>query len=393
MELKRYFKYIISLLAVGDPYNLIKEISFDNLSLRNNVFDNEIHVKSAINWLLAAQNSQNDGGVSASYSLYGGWQPSYSETTGYIISTLFNYYHLNKKQEFLNKIIRMANWELSKQLEEGAFPGGAVGDKEFPIVFNTGQVLFGIVRTFQETNDIKYKESAIKAADWLVKVQDLSGCWSKFTYLGQVHTYNTRVAWSLLRVYDLTKNSKYKQAAIRNINWALGRQTQSGWYSDNSFKIGQEPLLHTIAYSIRGILEAGINLNNKDFINSIRKPSDILLTKIRKDGSLAGSFDVKWNSSVKWSCLTGNSQMSIIWSRLYRITGDEKYLLAAKKVNRYMKSTQNLNSKNKGIKGGIKGAFPIYGWYAPFNFINWAAKFYIDSLMLEDDLILGDNLS
>ena len=69
------------------------------------------------------------------------------------------------------------------------------------------------------------------------------------------------------------------------------------------------------------------------------------------------------------------------------------YLDAAKKANSYMKSAQDIKSLNKGINGGIKGAFPIYGWYAPFCYPNWAAKFFIDSLMLEDDKKVEDKLS
>ena len=48
-----------------------------------------------------------------------------------------------------------------------------------------------------------------------------------------------------------------------------------------------------------------------------------------------------------------------------------------------MKKMQNLASLNKAIRGGIPGAFPIYGWYAPFCFINWGAKFFVDALVLE----------
>ena len=44
---------------------------------------------------------------------------------------------------------------------------------------------------------------------------------------------------------------------------------------------------------------------------------------------------------------------------------------------------QNLTSSNNGIRGGIQGAFPIYGWYAPFCIINWATKFFVDALLLE----------
>ena len=74
-------------------------------------------------------------------------------------------------------------------------------------------------------------------------------------------------------------------------------------------------------------------------------------------------------------------------------TKNEKFFNATKKINAYMKTTQNLKTSNKGIKGGIPGAFPIYGWYSPFTFPNWAAKFFIDSLMLEDNPNLANELS
>ena len=78
---------------------------------------------------------------------------------------------------------------------------------------------------------------------------------------------------------------------------------------------------------------------------------------------------------------------------LSNLTKDKKYIYAAKKINRYMKSTQNIKSQNSKTKGAIKGAFPIYGWYAPFCYPNWAAKFFIDSLMLEDDKEIAGKLS
>ena len=151
--------------------------------------------------------------------------------------------------------------------------------------------------------------------------------------------------------------------------------------------------LDCLAYSIRGVLEAGIYLKNKRYIDAAKKSADMLLKKQRKDGSLPGSFDENWNSSVSWSCLTGNSQTSIIWLKLYSITKEKKYFIAAKKINNFMKSTQNIRTNNIIIKGGIKGAYPIYGWYAPFCYPNWASKFFIDSLMLEDDKEIADKLS
>ena len=57
-----------------------------------------------------------------------------------------------------------------------------------------------------------------------------------------------------------------------------------------------------------------------------------------------------------------------------------------------MESIQDIKTGNIGMRGGIKGAYPIYGWYAPFCYPNWAAKFFIDALMLEEDLRIGDKL-
>jgi len=202
----------------------------------------------------------------------------------------------------------------------------------------------------------------------------------------------TRTAWSLLYAHKISRNSSYKKAAEKNIKWSITQQLENGWLQNNGFYPTQEPLTHTIAYSIRGILEAAIYLRKKKFMEAAIKAATPLMHAQRSNGSLPGSFDKNWESSAKWSCLTGNSQMSIIWQKLFMITKDKKFIDATKRSNAYMKSVQNLTSSNSGIKGGIAGAFPIYGWYAPFCFINWAVKFFIDALMLEDNPKLAGKL-
>src|SRR3989344_1532460 len=177
MPVKGYVNYLVSLPFKGSPLHLIKESSKDLMCLRNPVLDNSAHIKAAVEWLLEAQKANNDGGVAALYSLLEGWHPSYSETTGYIIPTMLNYYEKAEDSRIMESAVKMADWELSKQMSNGAFPGGAMEGREFPIVFNTGQVIFGMVRIFQKTGHLKYKNAAIRAADWLVSVQNKNGCW------------------------------------------------------------------------------------------------------------------------------------------------------------------------------------------------------------------------
>jgi hypothetical protein len=386
----RYLRYALKGLHPRNFYYIASVSLGDFIKKRHPAFSNEVHLKAAMEWLALAQKQNKDGGVSALYSLFDGWSASYVETTGYIIPTFFNYAGISKNSAYSSMAIEMAEFELKSQLPSGAFPGGGTTE---PRVFNTGQVIFGMCRAYEETKNKKYKESAERAADWLVSIMDKDGCWRKHVYLGNHHTYNTRTAWSLLRTYEITKKISYKRAAIKNFEWAMTQQLENGWFRNNGFYEGQEPLLHTIAYSIRGLLEGGIFLKRKSYIEAAKKASDALLRAERRDGLLAGTFNSKWKSSVKWSCLTGNCQMSIIWQKLYLLTKDRELLAAAKRINRYMKTTQNLASRCVGIKGGIQGAFPIYGWYAPFSFPNWAAKFFADSLMLEDNASLANKLS
>jgi len=36
-----------------------------------------------------------------------------------------------------------------------------------------------------------------------------------------------------------------------------------------------------------------------------------------------------------------------------------------------------------GTRGAVKGSFPVSGGYAPHQYLNWAAKFFIDANLLE----------
>jgi hypothetical protein len=102
---------------------------------------------------------------------------------------------------------------------------------------------------------------------------------------------------------------------------------------------------------------------------------------------MAGDFDEKWKATGKYSCLTGNAQIAGVWLKLFETTKDVRFLNSALKLNDYTKSTQNLSSVHGGIRGGVKGSQPLNGKYTPFIFPNWAAKFFADTLMLEERLM------
>lgn len=378
-------------------------LSFDLLNLylnlpRKTAQTSMEHLRAAVSWISKAQDSSNDGGVARSYCLIynpffgkSGWIHSYPETTGYIIPSFFEYASLAKDKSVFRRALRMADWECDVQMKSGAVMGGTIDETPSPAIFNTGQVIFGWVSAFKETGRKKYMESAIMAGDYLLKEQDRDGAWrknlSKFASSRmETYVYNTRTAWGLLELSDASGQERFREGAVKNIEFALTQQKDNGWFSNNCLYKPAEPLLHTIAYAIRGVLESGLMLKETRYVQAATKAADALITKIRPDGSLAGRFDEFWEPTVEWSCLTGDAQMGIIWGRLYQTTGDKKYLDAHRKVNGFLKKVQIMDTGNPDLHGGIAGSFPINGKYGRYEILNWAVKFFMDSLMIEESI-------
>lgn len=351
--------------------------------------DSRAHLDTAIAWLKHAQDVTGNGGVAQTFLVKSRrWAPSYPETTGYIIPTFYRYAALAGDDDARQRARRMADWEIDIQHPTGGVLAGALGDSDQPTVFNTGQVIFGWVRAFEEEQDERYRTAAVRAADWLIAIMDDDGCWRQFgsPMTGkQINTYNTRTAWSLARVFDITGERRYLDAAVKNAEWALTQRNAVGWLAQNCLQDNAQPFTHTIAYAMRGLLEIGAAANREDLIQAARVIGDAMIANLPANGFLPGRFNERWQPTVKWSCLTGDCQLGINWGRLYQITGEEKYREATSRVLDFVKRTQKLNA-DENERGGIKGSHPINGGYHPWQYPNWATKFYADALMIESSL-------
>ncbi len=110
----------------------------------------EHHLREAEAWLCRAQDASTDGGVSYGYSLRGGWRPSYPETSGYIATTFFRLAR-ERDPSYLERAQRILRWLVSIQNADGSFCNPRYGRDG--IVFDTGQVLFGLVRGYEVSGD------------------------------------------------------------------------------------------------------------------------------------------------------------------------------------------------------------------------------------------------
>ena len=349
--------------------------------------EHEVHLQGAIDWLCRAQDvrdGQSDaGGVSAGWSFEDGWLPGYPETTGYIIETFLAAAEILKRPELIERAIRMIDWELSIQLADGAFPGhfGEAGSQ--PVIFNTGQIMHGMVAGYTQLGRDDCLQAAVQAGHWLAQQQDDDGCWRKFEHNAVPHVYNTRATWALLATGLLAGDELLVAGARRNLDWALTQQTANGWFACNAFTPERSPFTHTIAYAIRGFLESGVLLGEQRYLLAAVTAARAMANAQRQDGSLAGTYKDGWVADASYCCLTGLAQMSLNWIRVAQVTGEDSFRLSAKAGIDYLKTTQKLSSHNAAVRGGIAGSSPIWGDYSRFEYPNWAAKFFADALLMD----------
>lgn len=351
-------------------------------------------------WIVRAQDATPDDGISRGYSvLYSpyfrsrGWQPSYPETTGYLIPTLFEAARELQRDDLAARARRAADWEIAIQLPSGAVQGGVIGEGRSPAIFNTGQVMFGWLAALEITGEPRYADALRRAGAYLVSAMDEQGQFQKgeSDFARKDATlYNARVTWALAEAGQALAEPAFTEAAGRHLRMVASRQTANGWFPDCCLTDPQRPLLHTIAYTIRGLVEGGRVLGDRQVLDAGIRAAAALLPLVRRDGWLPGRFAADWSPAVEWSCLTGEVQMANNWMRLHLITGESRWLEPVPRVLEFVKRTQNRTSPDPGLRGGIKGSAPMSGDYGRHEILNWATKYFADALMRHTQVTRGE---
>jgi len=351
------------------------------------------HAQTALNWIEQATKVSNDGGISKGFDLLRGrWAPSYPETTGYTIPTLLNASNAYQNPRWKELAFALAEHELKNSTDEGGVVHWKSKKGAVPIVFDTGQVIFGWLAAYQSNSDNRFLQAAQRAGDWLTSIQAPDGSWKSNQHLGITKVIDTRVAWSLLELFAITSEKSYRDAAERNLFWAIEQQDETGWFHQCAFRPQDAPYTHTLAYTAEGLLECGLVLNDSHLITSTRKTADALKAIQRPDGSLAGTYGSKWSHPSRWSCLTGNCQMARLWLKIYQTTKEPSYLEAGERAIQYVASIQDIHTPNTNLRGAIPGSQPLWGEYERFKLPNWAAKFFVDAVLQLSEVEHGKKL-
>ena len=344
---------------------------------------------AGVRWLLRSIEACGGQGSAVYYSRCfrprGGWAPPYPETTGYIIETLFDAAGFFGEPHYAEVARRQADWIVGLQNPDGSLPGGVVvnGRKAGPSVFNTGQMILGLVAAYDQTHDEKYLETAQRAGRWLAELVDPAAkIWTAHSYVpGYSPAYYTRVCWPMLEAWARTRDDSIKSAAETVLDTILSWQQPNGAVKNWGFTADAPAFTHTIAYTMRGFLESGrlLGSDGARFERAALAMADPLRRSLELRGRLPGSLDLDLNGRYWFVCLTGNCQLALNWTILNERVGDLRYLSAALKAYQYVLDRQRQSGLDRNTHGAIAGSSPVWGRYLTMRYPNWAVKFFVDA--------------
>lgn len=375
-----------------------------HLEQRINIPTKHDALRAAIDWLCNAQDNNRDGGISRGFSLVydpkfnkTGWQPSYPETSGYIIPTLLRAAQFLKEPNLIERTKKIAAWEISIMTSEGGIPGGNIGKDPKPAVFDTGQVIRGFIALFEETKDTLYLDAATRAANWVLK--------NEFSNTGQWLAHNADSVNPTTTVYNiyaivpivylgqLTHNTLFIDLGKRVAEFTLKQQNAVGWFKYCDFEDRTDALLHTLGYTIDGLWDIGILLNEERYLTAARLSVDNLLRHLDSKGLPKGRFNNIWQTTVDTYCLTGIAQIAITAIKIRSRYSDPSYTEFIERSIAFLMSKQNMTDPSFGGLGALWGSWPINGDYQPYQALNWAVKYLTDLLLMHQQTSSTASLS
>jgi formyl transferase-like protein/prenyltransferase/squalene oxidase-like repeat protein len=354
------------------------------------------HLLAAANWLKRAQDATPDGGFVGRYNLRSGWSSSYPETTGYIVPTLLRLADALGDDEYLKRAERAIDFLLSVQLPSGAFPGAEIAENSSnPSPFNTGQIMNGLQAWAKRTGDERCHTALFRAGRWLCEVQDPSGAWLKYYYQELATTYSAHLTCWLAEAGDFLADEPMLEASRKHLAWCLRHyDAQRSWFNLCGFSsqdhVANRSVTHTIAYTIWGVLRTAEVVKSAEGKAAAASAAYAAMRRLELSKRLPGILDHNWKPLAKFTCLTGNVQMALIWMHMYAEHGDPRLLNAALKSIDMVKAAQAMDAPNPGVQGGIAGSQPVWGDYISHAFPNWAAKYFVDALLAKEKALASD---
>ncbi|MBK8338998.1 MAG: hypothetical protein IPK99_02840 [Flavobacteriales bacterium] len=287
-----------------------------------------------------------------------------------------------------------------QQLPNGAFTGGHRNLRNYgkPSIFNTGQIVLGLADLLEhvradtaywkwsEAQLTKLSTSVSAAGNFLADQVATDGSYDPtHSYQNKVRTYYARATYGMMRAGQVTSDDRLLQQAKRHFDHVLSQQRADGWITGWGFD-EDLAVLHTIAYTLRGLVEAGHGLNDARYFQAVRRSLDLLASFDRARFAYPELIPSHFRSDMSFLnelCITGMSQLSIVIMKLPEPYRGNEHGAWAQRMVAATKRFQFRGFREPLMNGVLPASYPLRGTYQPGDLIEWGTKFFMDTLLIE----------
>ena len=357
------------------------------------------NINAAVKWLSESDIRNKDkqkpsfGGINNAYI----WKDKtyqwvYNEITGYAVNAFLTMYKCLSDEKYLHYSKNAADYLISQQEKKtNAFEHGAVSHSlTFPDLktvrnyfsFDNAIILHGLVNLYKITNEKKYLDSCIGIGNWLLKMQKDEGpFYSYYDAESKVvnHEYDefwfdngslhVKNAIGLMSLNQLSDDKKYYTAGLKVCSWGNRLLDKDGIFWVNQRK--KFVFTHAHCYATEGYLYAYYLSKKPEYLKIAKKAAKALIALQNQDGSLFRSYKNKitmkrnnesirlsvsrWRRERKypWKTIDATAQAARIWTLLYKLYNEEKFLDAAKKAIDFITKNQVLDTSDQNMFGGF----------------------------------------
>lgn len=329
-------------------------------------------LKRNLKWIIKSFSINNNLGSSSHSNIIGKFSPPYLETTGYLLPTLLSaakYFDDNQYEELA---FRQISFFQAYKNQDGSFYQKVNNSK--PLVFDTSQILLGLCSIYNNKKSKELEKLIKDANQWLTNNLDDEGHFINYNYtLKTCPGYYARVFWAMLSANEIaTVDNKSKVIAgiEKIVSSSLSNYSFNNWGFENEKYV----LTHNIAYTLRGLYECALLLNDSHMYQLVNNTITTIDNIINSNGKLCGAYDDNWKADCSYICSTGNAQIAYLLSKV----NIEKYQDAIVLLIKPILKAQ----KKFGInQGAVPSSIPIWGKYQRWRYTNWTQKFYCDALL------------
>lgn len=269
----------------------------------------------------------------------------YPEVTGYYIPTLIRW-------GYRELAIDYAKWLISIQHDDGSWYDTF---DQMPYVFDTAQILKGLLAAYSIWPDENVKNSIIKGAMWLAGNIQHDG---RFKAADESIWKMPKAYSELIHLYCL---SPIREVGIQFSKLELLKMVDLSidYYKQNHMEeiLHFDLLSHFYAYVMEALVDLGELELAKAAMNNIANFQT-------EDGAVPGYND------VHWVCSTGLFQLALTWFRV----GD------IERGNKAFSYACRLQNESGGWYGSYPSAEDESNDYFAASEISWAVKYFLDAL-------------